>query len=386
MAGTDMGFSGDPLSINNNTAGIAISKQAQFSTVIEPVFMNGIRHADSLNNDDRSGNDRAILISSAWSTPLENHSDITVGLGFFAQGGVGFDYTNLNTAFGTTDDLTAMFGVFRLAPAIAWNVNDKLRIGFSGSINYSQAEQEIFPNTSDAGSGFAGLEIEDLSGVSYAWRAGLQYDINEQLTLGIAYGSDTKLVLKNGNATANFEAMGLGRVKYNSAKIDGLSLPSELGIGLAWQVSPQLTLGADFNYYRWRKALGKVSTTLSEAQTTGAPDSIKLTNDFGGQNQFARSIGAKFKLNDQTQITAGINHLGNIIKHGYESPLNNLLAKWHFTAGVNHEIAPHWETSIGYVYVPKIKRQYTNTQLPLGSDAEETCGAHWFAFGLTYTW
>ncbi|MFT6164952.1 MAG: long-chain fatty acid transport protein [Zhongshania aliphaticivorans] len=42
MAGTDMAFSTDPLSINNNTAGIAKSKSAQFSTVIEGFAMNGI--------------------------------------------------------------------------------------------------------------------------------------------------------------------------------------------------------------------------------------------------------------------------------------------------------------------------------------------------------
>lgn len=386
MAGTDMGFSSDPLSINNNTAGIAKSKQAQFSAALEPFVMTNIRHADSLDNDQRSGNDRALLISSAWSSPLENRSDITVGLGFFAQGGVGYEYTKLNTAFGNKDDLTAMFGVFRLAPAIAWNVNSKLRFGFSGSINYSQAEQELFPNTSDANSGFPGLEIKNLSGISYAWRAGLQYDISEQVTFGMAYGSDTELVLKNGSATANFEAMGLGRVKYNSAKIDGLSLPSEFGIGFAWCITPRLTLGSDLNWYRWSKALGEVTTQLSGVQTNGAPESIKLTNDFGGQDQFSSSIAAQFKLNDQTQISGGINHAGNVIKHGNESPLNNLIAKWHLTAGVSHQVDQHWNASLAYIYVPKIKREYTNTQLPLGSEAEETFGAYSIALGVTYNW
>lgn len=386
MAGTDMGFSSDPLSINNNTAGIAKSKQAQISAALEPFFMINIRHADSLDNDQRSGNDRALLVSSAWSSPLEHQSDITVGVGLFAQGGVGYEYTNLNTAFGNKDDLSAMFGVFRLAPAIAWKVNEKLRLGFSGSINYSQAEQDLFPNTSDAASGFPGLEIKNLSGISYAWRAGLQYDISERVTFGMAYGSDTELVLKNGSATANFEAMGLGRVKYSSARIEGLSLPSEFGIGFAWHITPRLTLGSDLNWYRWSKALGKVTTQLSGGQTQGAPESIKLSSDFGGQNQFSTSIAAQFKLNDKTQIAGGINHAGNVIKHGNESPLNNLIAKWHFSAGLNHQIDQHWNASLAYIYVLKRQREYTNTQLPIGSEAEETFGAYSVAFGITYNW
>jgi len=386
MAGTDMAFSNDPLSINNNTAGIAKSKSAQFSTAIEGFGMNGIRHADSLGNDDRSGIDRGLLVSGAWSTPLASRSDITVGLGLFAQGGVGYEYKNLNTAFGNSDDLTALFGVFRLAPAIAWNISDKLRVGFSGSINYSEAEQEVFPNTSDASSGFPGLDIKNMSGVSYAWRAGIQYDLNDQFTLGVAYGSDTELVLEDGNAVVNFDAMGLGRVKYTSAKIDGLSLPSELGIGLAWKITPKLSLGADLNWYRWSKALGTVTTQLSGAQTNGAPDKIKINTDFGGQDQFSSSIGSKYQLNDKTQFLAGVNHVGNVIKHGNESPLNNLIAKWHFSAGLNHELDQHWKTSLTGTYMAKLKRQYTNTQLPLGREAQESFSAYSVAVGVTYNW
>jgi long-chain fatty acid transport protein len=386
MAGTDMAFSSDPLSINNNTAGIAKSKSAQFSTVIEGFAMNSIRHADSLGNDERSRNDRALLVSGAWSTPLANHPAITIGLGLFAQGGVGYEYKNLNTAFGNSDDLTALFGVFRLAPAVAWNISDKFRLGFSGSINYSEAEQEIFPNTSDASSGFPGLDIKNMSGVSYAWRTGLQYDINDRLTLGIAYGSDTELVLKDGNAVVNFEAMGLGRVKYTSAKIDGLSLPSELGIGLAWKITPKLSLGADLNWYRWSKALGKVTTQLSGAQTNGAPDTIIINSDFGGQDQFSSSVGSKYQINDRTQFLAGVNHVGNVIKHGNESPLNNLIAKWHLSAGLNHELDQHWKTSLIANYVTKLNRQYTNTQLPLGSVAQETFSTYSIAIGVSYKW
>ncbi|MDF1693348.1 MAG: outer membrane protein transport protein [Zhongshania sp.] len=202
----------------------------------------------------------------------------------------------------------------------------------------------------------------------------------------MAYGSDTELVLEDGNAVVNFDAMGLGRVKYTSAKIDGLSLPSELGIGLAWKITPKLSLGADLNWYRWSKALGTVTTQLSGAQTNGAPDKIKINTDFGGQDQYSSSVGSKYQLNDKTQFLAGVNHVGNVIKHGHESPLNNLIAKWHFSAGLNHELDQHWKTSLTGTYMAKLKRQYTNTQLPLGREAQEAFSAYSVAVGVTYNW
>ncbi|CAA0090051.1 Uncharacterised protein [Zhongshania aliphaticivorans] len=386
MAGTDIGYSHDPLSINNNTAGIAKSTTSQLSTVIEPYFMTHIRHADSLNSMQASSNDLTAFLSIGWTTPLEKAPDITIGLGVFAQGGIGYEYKNLNTTFGNQDELSALIGVFRMAPAIAWRVNDKLRIGFSASVNYSQAEQQVFPNTSDAETGFAGLHIKDLSGISYAWRAGIQYDVSNALTLGLAYGSDTKLALQNGSAVVNFEAMGLGRVKYNSAEIDGLKLPKELGIGFAWQATPQLSIGGDLNWYSWSEALGNVTTQLSNTETANAPNEIIVSTDFGGQDQFASSIGAQFQLNERTQITAGINHAGNVIKHGNESTLNNLLAKWHISAGANHQLSEKWKASLAYVYIPIMSRKYTNTQFPIGDDAEETFGGYSIAFGISCQW
>ncbi|MEX1670692.1 OmpP1/FadL family transporter [Zhongshania guokunii] len=386
MASTDMGFSSDPLSINNNTAGIAKSKKSELTFILEPLAMPLVRHADSLGNDQRTNNDRPLLISGAWISPIKSHPDITAGLGVFAQGGVGFGYQDLNTVFGNKDDISATFGVFRIAPAIAWKLTERLRIGLSASINYSKAEQELFPNTSDASSGFAGLDISDLSGVSYAWRAGVQYDLSNTVTIGLAYGSATELVLDDGNAMVNFEAMGLGRVKYNFAQIDGLSLPSELGIGFAWHITPQLSIGSDLNWYRWSQALGEVTTQLSNPQTNGAPSNITIKGDFGGHDQFSTSVGAQYQINDRTQISGGINHVGNLVKHGYESPLNNLITDWNITAGIKHKYSPHWTSSLAYTYIPTVETEYTNTQLPLGSDAKETFGGYSVAFGLSYQW
>ena len=266
MGGTDMAYSSTPSGINNNPAGIARVPHSEIEFALEPHVLVGIRHKDSLGNDRRSDHDRVYLFSGGWLSPLANHPDVVVGVGVFAQGGVGFQYVDLLTDYGTPDDISALFGVFRIAPAIAYKFNDKLRLGLSASINYAEAEQELFPNTSDAATSFFGTKITDVNGYSYSWRAGLQYDISPTLTVGLAYGAPTELKLEGGKATVNFEDIGLGRVNYAKAKIDGLSIPQEIGLGFSWQVTPQLNLGADIDWYEWSEALGKVKTSLSQPQ------------------------------------------------------------------------------------------------------------------------
>src|SRR3546814_13875219 len=50
------------------------------------------------------------------------------------QGGVGFAYENLNTAFGTRDDISANFGSFKIAPGFGWKDRKSVVKGKSVSV------------------------------------------------------------------------------------------------------------------------------------------------------------------------------------------------------------------------------------------------------------
>ena len=386
MGGTDMAYSSTPSGINNNPAGIARVPHSEIEFAIEPHVLVGIRHKDSLGNDRRSDHDRAYLFSGGWLSPLANHPDVVVGVGVFAQGGVGFKYVDLLTDYGTRDDISALFGVFRIAPAIAYSVSNKLRLGLSVSINYAEAEQELFPNISDAATGFFGTKITDVNGYSYSWRAGLQYDISPTLTVGLAYGAPTELKLEGGKATVNFEDIGLGRVNYAKAKIDGLSIPQEIGLGFSWQVTPQLNLGADINWYEWSEALGKVKTSLSQPQQAAPMDEINAVGDFGGQNNFSKSVAAIYQINDTSTVYSGVSHTSNAIDGSALSPINNLTGKWHFNLGYRHNFSSNWTGVVSYTYAPDSSRSYTNSQLPLGDESEAAFKIYSMLFTVRYNW
>lgn len=386
MGGTDMAYSDTPSGINNNPAGIAQVRHSEIEFSIEPHVLTGIRHKDSLGNDRRTDHDRGYMFSGGWLSPLSGHPDITVGLGLFAQGGVGFTYVGLLTDFDNRDDVSALFGVFRIAPAIAWSVSNDLRLGLSVSINYAEAEQEVFPNTSDSGSGFFGTKITDVEGYSYSWRAGLQYDLSPELSLGLAYGASTELKLNNGKAVVNFEDIGLGRVHYENAKIDGISLPKEIGLGLSWQVTPKFNLGADINWYEWSEAIGIVRIHLSQAQKPSPINEINIESNLGGQDNFSKSVAAIYRVNDKNIFYSGLSHTNNPISGGALSPINNFTAKWHINLGYRHNFSTNWTVAMSYTYAPPTPRNYSDSQLPLGNESEEVFSFYSMLFSVRYKW
>ncbi|USA42502.1 outer membrane protein transport protein [Spongiibacter taiwanensis] len=384
-AGTDTAYSSGPMGLNGNTAGIARQRSANLSLNLEPHIIRGISHWDSLGNQQHSNNDFVVLVSGAWTSPLEANPDVVVGFGVFAQGGVGYIYEDLTTQYNNEDELSAMFGVFRAAPAIAWRVNDRLRLGLSASLNYSEAEQKLFHETSSAEGPFFGLRIDNLSGISFSWRAGVQYDASETVTLGLSYGEKTKLVLEGGSAQVNYQAIGMGKVQYNDAEIDGLSLPREINLGASWQVTPQLNLGAEISWLEWSEALGGIDTTLSRAEDANAPD-IKIKGDFGGMDNFAHSVSVEYQFNDSLKAMGGILRVSNLTEKSAITPLNNLQAKWHFSAALQKQFDDHWSAAITYLYTANNNRHYTNTQLPLGQDAEEKFKSYALSFQVNYRW
>ena len=91
----------------------------------------------------------------------------------FIAGGYGTEYEDLQTAFGTTDEYAAIFGVTRLATGLGWQVTPQLSLGAAFNVSYASIRQKLYPKTSNADAGFYGLRLDGADGVSYNARIGL---------------------------------------------------------------------------------------------------------------------------------------------------------------------------------------------------------------------
>jgi long-chain fatty acid transport protein len=150
------------------------------------------------------------------------------GFGFSALQGGGADYgDDFVGRYGTIDiALTGIGATYSLG----YKVNDRLSLGFGGSVVHSNYEQDIAINLGPLPDGKVKIKDADDTGVQPI--AGLQYAITDDLFFGVMY-------------RAEFDANLKGNVEFKNLP-SAVPLPSQTNIKLEWK-NPQ-TLDAGLRY------------------------------------------------------------------------------------------------------------------------------------------
>src|SRR5439155_773183 len=186
-----------------------------------------VGHRDARGNDAGVA-DRLTPTAGFGYARRISGTGLTVGAGFFVQGGAGNKFENLSTNAGTRDELSARLGIFKLGPAVSYEASERLRLGAALTGVFGTLTQKLFPGTSVlAPAPFFGIDVDGLEAKGLNARLGLQYLASSQLTLAAVYSPKTKLDFDGGTLRSNQSAAGLGVVTYRDARIDGFALPQE---------------------------------------------------------------------------------------------------------------------------------------------------------------
>jgi long-chain fatty acid transport protein len=270
--------------------------------------------------------------------------------------------------------MSVLFRIARLTPGVAWQVNEKLSLGASLVVTYSDLEQQLFPDTSFLGptlsSSFFGLSIEDMNGLDTGVKLGLMYKPNDRLTLGIAYTNQVDIELDGGTLTADMSALGLGKVTYSQVEMSGLNQPQELGIGLAYQYNPKLLLAVELTWLDWSEAVQRNRLTVSDPDNPAAPASLEQFATLNWRDQYVISLGARYAIDPKRVLRAGYNYGRNPIPNEHLSPLMNTIAEHHLTLGFGWKLDNAWRVDGAIEWDMENSETYTNSETPFGSDTE----------------
>ena len=146
MGGADVAVARDTSALNTNPAGITQLKRPAFDGDAAFAFATYVGHSDAFGNNQRVDNVVIPAGSFGYTVPLDRTGG--VGIGLFAQGGAGNVYKNLQTPFGTTDELSSQIGFLKLSTAVAWQLSEELSIAVSVPVAAIVAKQRVFPKTS----------------------------------------------------------------------------------------------------------------------------------------------------------------------------------------------------------------------------------------------
>jgi len=384
MGGADVAIARDAFATVNNPSGMTqISGQA-LDIEIAPWFVPDGTHTDSFGNYRKpKTNSQGAYASGAYARRFEN-SPIAAGISLVVQGGVGWTYSGLNSIFGTRDDASAVFGIVKLAPAIAWEVNDSLSLGVALGINYLAGNQELFPNTSTPT--FSGFRFKDASGIGLNSKWGLQYRPAKDVTIGVTYGTQTSVPMKNGTLRVNYTNIipGLGIVRYDNAKLTGLRMPEELAIGISFRPVPSLLVSLQDKWYNWSEAINKLQLTAANPRNAAAPAIVVMPSTADWLDQHILAAGVAFDYDMKTTLVAGVNYGKNPVPSQNLSPIFSPIQVLHYMFGFSRKIDDEWQGAVSLEYYVPRKATYDS---PLfGINATEVSNGMIFHLSMSRRW
>ncbi len=273
------------------------------------------------------------------------------GLAAYGVSGLGVDYrdTDLDGQPGEYTHLAIM----KFAPAIAFQPNNQVSLGFAPHINYS---------TLDLGYG-------NSFNYGFGAQVGAIYRPMDELSLGVTYISPLNV---------DHENVTIDPSTGNRADLE-LESPQQIGFGVAFNLmGDQLLLEADAKWLNWADAKGY--------------------EDFDWDDQWVFAVGAQFEAMPNLFLRVGYNYGENPVNehdgfaggdptYGFEN-LRIIgfpaIVESHLSLGIGYQFSSKFSMDLGYVHAFEKTIEESGTYNGVPVTFESTLSEHSLDFGLTW--
>jgi long-chain fatty acid transport protein len=354
---------------------------------------------------------------------------LVYGAGMMAQGGMGTEYGSnallsngysmMNAPMASGQDNRSELGIGRVMIPLAYDVSDSFSIG--GTLDYlwggldiqmvmsGQMFNAFAMGATPLGSA-TGAMVNNLPSVMGAFQISdvnwAQFDFSEGgnkmkqrltttgwagnigflwkaapgLSVGGVYHAKTSLSDMEGHGTLKMNAvtpMGAMTVPITGTlKVVDFQWPETYGIGVAYQVNPQLLLAADYKHIGWGDVMKNFTmsftadTVQSDAAAQGmvglGANAMDATLVQNWKDQDVLMIGAAYKVSPALTLRAGANFAGNPIPDEYMNPLFPATMKEHYTFGVGYAFSQVASIDFAFTYAPEVSATNTNMCMAAG--------------------
>jgi long-chain fatty acid transport protein len=339
-AGANLAISDRGLAINFNPAGIS---QLQGNHLIVSFSLLAPElEFENLINQPVAAEDSLFPLPAVAYVRGAEESRWSWGIGLVAQGGMGAEFQNLNTFFGTRDDTFSEVRFGTVTPTVAYSINEDMAVGATLNIGYADVDFRFFPNTSffnaqDPQNSFFGMKMTDVAGgLQSNLRLGWWWRATPKLALGAIYQTETDSNFEGGELLVNFDAHPfLGqRVSYD-ADVDGFTFAAQAGVGIAYRASERWTVAVDLKRYFWDAAIDVIEVRADNPENPFAPPELVIPFVFNWEDQWVYALGVDYRLNDRVTLRGGYNFGENPVPDGTLNPLFPATVENHLSFGVS---------------------------------------------------
>ena len=312
---------------------------------------------------------------------IRKDGNLAWGVGVFAQGGMGTDYSAESfLALGSGDTVRSELGVGRFILPIAFSVTPDFTVG--GSLDYVWASLDL--KMAATGTQFAGLVTNcsgpacpglpglaalpwvrlDFSGggdfngaakaTGYAGKLGATYRASPVLSFGAAWHSKTSLEdMETDDSAASVSASGFGTIGTGKILVRDFQWPETWAAGLAWNATDKLMVAMDVKYIKWKDVMKDFKMTYEGSVMMAPGNTIDFAMPQNWKNESVLQLGFAYKASDPLTVRWGVNVGGTVIPDDYVNPLFPAIMKDHYTFGLGYAFSKTSELNLGFAYAPQ---------------------------------
>jgi long-chain fatty acid transport protein len=213
----------------------------------------------------------------------------------------------------------------------------------------------------------------------FGGKLGGVYRISDELAIGATYHSRTALsdmetksakVSFNANVDTGVASGGAPNGSYMNAtipltgkiQVKDFNWPQMAGVGMAYQVSKDLMIVADYKWINWKAVMKEFKMTFTvdagQAGLAGAFDNTELDASLAQnwKDQHVIMIGAGYKVSPEWTVRGGINYANNPVPDTYLNALFPAIEKTHVTIGAGYMISKASSVDASFTYAPEVKQ------------------------------
>jgi len=253
-----------------------------------------------------------------YATQKINHN-LSLGFGYYTLFGLGSKWPGdwAGRILATTSDVKT----YSFNPVMAFRLTDNwsASIGLNYTIGAVTLEKSIY--TGYETDTYVESKLKS-TGDGYGVTFGMQYKPIENLTLGAIYRDDINLDFKGGDATFQRPALkneivnqALASYFPNTKGSSQLDLPAMLGLGIAYDITQQLTAEFDYMELYWSSydvLTVKFDKPVAEKTTT---ESVKNYVD-----SYSLRLGIEYRFNDNLSFRVGYLKDNHAVPDEYVEP------------------------------------------------------------------
>ena len=423
MGGASMAYDNGAAAVMNNPATLGLMPPGDRLDVSFGFLGPHVKAKDDATGESASSSGNAYYMPAiGW---VFKNGQISSGLGMFAQGGMGSEYSaDSFLAHGSGEKVRTELSVGRVLVPFAYSITKDLSVGATvdfvwagldlkmaltglqffnlAGMDPTTTNQHQYGNASGSMvTAFQGIigalnpmnpvnwarfDFSDSSAFTgkakatgFGGKLGGVYKISDDLTIGAAYHSRTALsdmetksakVSFNANIDTGVASGGAPSGTYMAGtipltgkiQVKDFNWPQMAGIGMAYQVSSDLMIVADYKWINWADVMKEFKMTFTvdagQAGMAGAFDNTVLdaSLDQKWKDQHVIMIGAGYKIDPEWTVRGGINYANNPIPDTYLNALFPAIEKTHIMVGVGYMIDKASTIDASFTYAPEVKQ------------------------------